>query len=64
MAQQQHGDTESRLDGFEARIQAGFEWANAHGREIVIGIVVFLLAGGVLAGVANRLGQLVHVHRP
>ncbi len=51
MAQQQHGDTESRLEGFEARIQAGFEWANAHGREIVIGIVVFLLAGGVLAGI-------------
>ncbi len=51
MAQQQHGDTETRLAGFEARIQAGFEWANSHGREIVIGIAIFLVTGGAIAGV-------------
>lgn len=51
MAQQQHGDTESRLAGFEARLQAAFEWSNAHGREIVAGIAVFLLAGGIVAGI-------------
>lgn len=50
MAQQQHGDTETRLGGFEARIQAGFEWANSHGREIVIGIAAFLVVGGLVAG--------------
>jgi predicted negative regulator of RcsB-dependent stress response len=51
MTERQHGDTESRLMGFEARLQDGFEWANAHGREIVVGIAVFLVAGGVLAGI-------------
>jgi len=51
MTQQQHGDTEARLAGFEVRLQAGFEWANAHGREILVGIAVFVLAGAVVAGV-------------
>jgi predicted negative regulator of RcsB-dependent stress response len=50
MTERQHGDTETRLMGFEARLQDGFEWANAHGREIVVGIAVFLVAGGILAG--------------
>jgi predicted negative regulator of RcsB-dependent stress response len=49
MTERQHGDTESRLMGFEARLQDGFAWANDHGREIVIGIAAFLLVGGVLA---------------
>ena len=51
MTERQHGETETRLAGFEARLQDGFEWANAHGREIVIGIVAALIAGGVSAGV-------------
>jgi predicted negative regulator of RcsB-dependent stress response len=51
MTERQHGDTESRLMGFEARLQDGFEWANSHGREIVIGIAAFLVVGGVLAAV-------------
>ncbi len=51
MTERQHGDTESRLMGFEARLQDGFEWANSHGREIVVGIAVALVVGGVLAGV-------------
>ena len=51
MTERQHGDTETRLMGFEARLQDGFAWANAHGREIVIGIAIFLVAGGVFAGV-------------
>jgi predicted negative regulator of RcsB-dependent stress response len=51
MAERQHGETETRLAGFEARIQDGFAWANAHGREIVIGIVAFLIVGGVGAGI-------------
>lgn len=50
MTERQHGDTESRLMGFEARLQDGFEWANAHGREIVVAIAVFLVAGGAFAG--------------
>jgi len=51
MTERQHGDTETRLAGFEARLQDGFEWANSHGREIVIGIVAFLIAGGAVAGI-------------
>jgi len=51
MTERQHGDTESRLAGFEARLQDGFDWANAHGREIVIAIAAFLLVGGAAAGI-------------
>jgi predicted negative regulator of RcsB-dependent stress response len=51
MTPRQHGDTETRLAGFEARLQDGFDWANAHGREIVIGLATFLVVGGVAAGV-------------
>ncbi len=51
MTERQHGDTETRLMGFEARLQDGFEWANSHGREIVIAIAAFLIGGGLLAGI-------------
>jgi tetratricopeptide (TPR) repeat protein len=51
MTPRPHGDTETRLAGFEARLQDGFAWANDHGREIVIAIVVFLVVGGAVAGV-------------
>ena len=51
MTERQHGETETRLAGFEARIQDGFAWANAHGREIVIGIAAFLIVGGIGAGI-------------
>ncbi len=51
MTERQHGETETRLAGFEARIQDGFAWANDHGREIVIGIAVFLVVGGIGAGI-------------
>jgi predicted negative regulator of RcsB-dependent stress response len=46
-----HGDTDTRLEGFEARLQDGFAWANDHGREIVIAIAVFVVVGGIAAGV-------------
>ena len=36
--------------GFEARLQDGFAWANAHGREIMVGIGVALLVGGAGGG--------------
>jgi len=53
MTERQHGDTETRLMGFEARLQDGFAWANEHGREIMIGIAAFLLVGGALAGLSE-----------
>src|SRR5262245_44156143 len=53
MTPRQHGDTETRLEGFEARIQDGFAWANAHGREIMVGVGVALLVGGLAAGVTE-----------
>lgn len=51
MTPRPHSDTESRLEGFEARIQDAFAWANDHGREILIAIVAFLVVGGGVAGV-------------
>jgi tetratricopeptide (TPR) repeat protein len=51
MTPRPHGDTDTRLGGFEARLQDGFAWANAHGREIIVAIAAFLLIGGVVAGV-------------
>ncbi len=53
MTPRQHGDTETRLEGFEARLQDGFAWANAHGAEIMVGIGVALLIGGLVAGVVE-----------
>lgn len=53
MTPRQHGDTETRLEGFEARLQDGFAWANAHGREIMIGVAAALLIGGLAAGVGE-----------
>jgi predicted negative regulator of RcsB-dependent stress response len=53
MTPRPHGDTETRLEGFEARLQDGFAWANAHGREIVIAIVAFVLLGGAVAGIVE-----------
>lgn len=53
MTPRQHGDTETRLEGFEARLQDGFAWVNAHGVEIMIGIAVALVAGGLVAGVTE-----------
>ena len=53
MTPRQHGDTETRLEGFEARLQDGFVWINAHGREIMIGIAAALVVGGLVAGVSE-----------
>jgi len=50
MTPRPHSDTESRLEGFEARLQDVLGWANDHGREIVIAIAVFLILGGAVAG--------------
>jgi tetratricopeptide (TPR) repeat protein len=44
-----HGETEARTEGFEGRIEDAFEWATAHAREVVIGIVAFLVIGGGIA---------------
>ena len=57
MTPRQHGDTETRLEGFEARLQDGFAWANAHGREIMIGDrAAFLVVGGAGRG-CRRVAQ-------
>jgi len=53
MIPRQHGDTETRLEGFEARLQDGFAWVNAHGREIMVGVGALLLVGGLVAGVTE-----------
>jgi predicted negative regulator of RcsB-dependent stress response len=50
MTPRQHSDTETRLAGFEARLQDGFAWANEHGREIMVGLGLLILAGAVAAG--------------
>jgi len=51
MTPRPHSDTETRLAGFEARLQDAFAWANDHGREIMVGLGVLLLAGAILSGV-------------
>jgi len=53
MTSRQHGDTETRLEGFEGRLQDGFAWVNAHGREIMVGAAALLLVGGIAAGVVE-----------
>jgi tetratricopeptide (TPR) repeat protein len=51
MATQRHGDTEAPAEGFEARLQAGFEWVAAHPRHVLITIGGLLLIGlGVAIG--------------
>lgn len=51
MTPRQHSDTETRLAGFEARLQDAFAWANDHGREIMVAVGVLLLVGAIAAGV-------------
>jgi tetratricopeptide (TPR) repeat protein len=51
MTPRQHGDTEAKLSGFEARLQDGFDWANAHGREVIAGLALLFVAGSIAAGV-------------
>jgi len=51
MTPRQHSDTETRLAGFEAWLQDAFAWANEHGREIMVGLAVFVLVGAIAAGV-------------
>ena len=46
---QHHGETERRREGFEARMEAGFEWLEAHAREVVAALAVLLLGGAGLA---------------
>ena len=50
MTPRQHSDTESRLGGFEARLQDAFHWANDHGREIMAVLGVLLVVGAIAAG--------------
>ena len=57
MTPRPHSDTESRLEGFEARLQDAFAWANDHGREITIVLAVVLVAGAVIAGVLELRKQ-------
>jgi len=49
LATRHHGETEARAEGLEGRIEDVFEWAAAHSREVVIGIVSFLVIGGGIA---------------
>ena len=51
MTPRQHSDTETRLAGFEAWLQDAFAWANDHGREIMVGLALFVLVGAIAAGV-------------
>jgi predicted negative regulator of RcsB-dependent stress response len=51
MTPRQHGDTETRLAGFEARLQDGFAWANDHGREIMVAGGIVLLVAAIAAGI-------------
>jgi tetratricopeptide (TPR) repeat protein len=44
---QRHGATESPLEGFESRLQAGFEWLSDRPRE-VLGTLLALLVAGAL----------------
>lgn len=50
MTPRQHSDTETRLAGFEAWLQDAFAWANDHGREIMVGLALFVLVGSLAAG--------------
>ncbi len=47
---QRHGETERRLEGFEARLEQVFEAIEAHSREVIIAGVALLLLGGLAAG--------------
>lgn len=49
MTTRHHGETEARVEGFEGRIEDAFEWASAHARAVVIGLVSFLVVGGGIA---------------
>ncbi len=49
MTTRHHGETEARAEGLEGRIEDVFEWATAHSRGVVIGIVSFLVIGGGIA---------------
>jgi tetratricopeptide (TPR) repeat protein len=51
MTPRPHSDTDTRLQGFEARLQDAFAWANEHGREIMIGGAVVLAIGALSAGI-------------
>jgi len=46
-----HSDTQARLEGFEARLQDAFAWANDHAREIVTVAGVLLLVGAIATAV-------------
>ncbi len=48
MTTQRHGDTEARPEGFEARLQAGFEWISEHPRQVLFTIGGMLLVGLVV----------------
>lgn len=50
MTTHKHAETEAKARGFDATIQGGFEWLQENSREVVIGIVAFLVIGAALAG--------------
>jgi tetratricopeptide (TPR) repeat protein len=45
-----HDPTAQKLEGFEARLQSGFEWISAHPREVLTALGAALLAGLLVAG--------------
>ncbi len=58
MTTQRHGDTEARPEGFEARLQAGFEWISEHPRQVMLtigGMVLVGLAVAIVYEVQTRL---------
>ena len=46
---QRHGETERRLEGFEARIEQGFAWLEAHAREVITVVLILFAVGGLAA---------------
>ena len=50
MTTRHHGETEARAEGLEGRIEDAFEWITDHAREVVTGVVAFLVVGGAAGG--------------
>jgi hypothetical protein len=57
MTLQRHGSTEAPVEGFEATLQRGLEWVTTHPREVLGGLVVFLLLAGVATAVIELRGR-------
>jgi tetratricopeptide (TPR) repeat protein len=57
MTTQRHGSTEAPVEGFEATLRRGLEWVTSHPREVLGGLVAFLLAAGVATAAYELRGR-------